>query len=279
MALGETDTKKIINFVKKEPRTVQEISRLINKSWVTTDKYINDIKKRTGLVNIKVFRKGTQGALKLVYYPLIDSLLEDDIKEDLYNQIKSGRKKTDFDVMDIFQFVPESRKRSFLEIYKESYQSENQKIIPLFQQAEQVLYCFSGNISFINIKEKDIKVIDILEELLKRGVMIKILCRIHIASLTNIKKIQKLMQKYPGLIEIKHRYHPLRGFIVDDKIARLKVEEPYNLYKSGELQENTRIFYDIKDLEWVLWLQKVFWNLYRSSIEYSSRLTELEKIK
>ena len=48
MALNDQIIKKVVKFVKKEPRTIQEISKLINKSWVTTDSYIQKIKEQTG---------------------------------------------------------------------------------------------------------------------------------------------------------------------------------------------------------------------------------------
>jgi len=44
MPLKEQDTKKIIEFVKKEPRTVQEISKFLKRSWVTTNTYLEQIK-------------------------------------------------------------------------------------------------------------------------------------------------------------------------------------------------------------------------------------------
>ena len=68
MAVSEEETKAIIDFVKKEPRTVQEVAQQIKRSWVTADSYVQHIKERTGLIDIKTFRAGTQGALKLVYY-------------------------------------------------------------------------------------------------------------------------------------------------------------------------------------------------------------------
>lgn len=278
MVLKESDIKLITEYVKKEPRTVQEIAKLIKRNWITTDSYTKQIKDKTGLVNIKTFREGTRGALKLVYYNHSDSVLIDNIKEDLYAKVKNNQFKNEFDFMEIFQFIPDNKKRSFLEEYEDESVSKNQEIVSLFRQTTRQLYCFSGNLSFINMKEHSIKIIDIIEELLKRKVSIKILCRINIASLTNINKLSVLMQKYPDLIEIRHHYQPLRGFIIDDKIARFKDEEQLKSYRRGELNKNTRIFYEIYDEEWVSWLQKVFWNLFRSSLDYRVRLKEIKRI-
>ena len=68
MKLGDQEIQAVVDFVKQEPRTVQEISKLIGKSWVTADSYLKKIKGRTGLIEIKTFRKGSQGALKIVFY-------------------------------------------------------------------------------------------------------------------------------------------------------------------------------------------------------------------
>jgi len=278
MVLKQSYIKQIVDFVKKEPRTVQDISRLIKKSWLTTDSYVKQIKERTGLIDIKTFRKGTQGALKIVFYNYSDSLVTDDVKESVYNKIRSARRKTDFDFMEVFQFIPEEKKKAFIEKYEDKLEAKKLSLSSLFNQATSNIYCFSGNLSFINTKEKDVKVVSMIEELVKRKIMIKVLCRVDIASTLNINKLQTLMMKYPGFIEIKHCYQPLRGLIIDDKIARFKDEEQIRLYKKEELSENIRIFYEIYDSEWILWLQKVFWNLFRSSIDCNTRLKEIKKI-
>jgi hypothetical protein len=279
MALKETDTKAIVGYVKKGPRTIQEISKLIKKSWVTTDSYVKQIKEQTGLIDCRTFRAGSKAALKIVFYNYSDSISSDDLKENLYSQIKAGRSKKDFDFMEVFQFVDDKKKKSFTEPCKdeESY-SGKQHMIPLLRQAEHNISCFSGNMSFINTKEGSTKVIDVIEELLENKVMIKILCRINLASISNISKLSALMTKYPELIEVKHCYQPLRGFIIDDKIARFKYEEKAETYKHGELDTDTRIFYEVYDQEWVAWMQKVFWNLFRVSIDYDKRLKEIKKI-
>ncbi len=279
MALTEEETKAVLLFVKREPRTVQEISKLIKRSWVTTDSYLKQIKERTGLLDIKIFRGGTQAALKLVYYTSGDSLLSDDAREKLFLQIKQGRRKQDFDFLDLFQYVQEGKKKIISESYTDPLISKSQKIAELFRSATGTVYCFSGNLSFLNMQEGKVKMPDLLEELLKNKVNFKILARINVASLENVEKLSLLMQKYPGQIEIKHCYQPLRGFIVDEKMARFKHEEESDMYKEGELHENTRIFYEIYDQEWVNWLQKIFWNLYRGSIDHSLRIREMGKLR
>ena len=92
----------------------------------------------------------------------------------------------------------------------------------------------------------------------------------------NIRKLEPLMKKYPDLIEVKHCYQPLRGFVIDDKAARFKDEELVST--QSKIKVKTRIFYELHDREWVVWLQKVFYNLFRPSIDHSRRLKELQKI-
>lgn len=278
MVLQDKDSKAILSFVKKEPRTIQDIARLLQKSWLTADSYVKQVKERTGLIDIKTFRAGSQGALKLVYYTTPDTLHTNDLREELYSKIKNSRFKGDFDVMELFQFIPGEKKRSFLEVYDQQEVSKNQDIVSLFRGAQRQIFCFSGNLSFINITENQLPLLELIEELLQRKVAFKMLSRINISSMNNLKKLTHLMEKYPGLMEMGHCYQPLRGFIIDDKVARFKSEEEFSAYKSGELPQNTRIFYEIYDPEWIAWLQKVFWNLFRYSIDYSGRLKELKNI-
>jgi predicted transcriptional regulator len=111
--LDEKTRDKIIAFVKKEPRTVQEVAQHIGKTWVTTESYIQQIESKTAVVRLKTFRKGTQGALKLVYYNYAESAGSDAIRESLYTQIRSSRFKHHFDFLEVFQFAHETKKQFF----------------------------------------------------------------------------------------------------------------------------------------------------------------------
>ncbi|MBU2590034.1 MAG: hypothetical protein KKA65_05060 [Nanoarchaeota archaeon] len=278
MVLKEQDIKKIVSFVKAEPKTIQEVSKLIKKSWLTADSYVKQIKEQTGQIDIKVFRKGTQGALKIVFYNHAGSMHTDDLKENFFNQIKVGRWKDDFDFMEIYQYILEDKKKVFSEEFNESLLPENQNLISSMRKAKNHIYFFSGNLSFTNIEENGEKVLSVMEELLKRKVQFKILTRITVTSIKNINQLLLLIKKYPNLIEIRHCYQPLRGLIIDDDFAQFKVEEYLHKYKLNEIEKNKRIFYEIHDKEWIAWLQKVFWNLFRFSIEYDTRIKELKKI-
>jgi hypothetical protein len=276
--LDDKGIKQVIDFVKKEPRTVQDVSKLIGRSWVTTDSYLGKIKESTGLIAIKTFRKGTQGALKIVYHTSTEASKSDELKTILSNQIMNGRSKEDFDFMEIFQFIDDKKKKAFVDIAKENVTSKKANFVNLLSSASDKVYIFSGNLSFINLKEGNKKTIDIIEDLLKRKVMIKIICRVNMASLLNINKLNKLMIKYQGLIEIKHSYQPLRGLIVDNNIARFKDEEQVQSYKKGELDKNQVIFYETYDEEWILWLQNVFWGMFRNAISAESRINEINQV-
>jgi predicted transcriptional regulator len=278
MSLTEKDIQLVTDFVKREPRTVQEISKLIKRSWVTTDSYLKQMAERTGMISIKTFRKGSQGALKVVYYNYSESLMGDSLKENLYHMIRQGRRKSDFDFMDVFQYVEEKKKRHIVTMFEDGKIAPSENLTIFFRQAASKILIFSGNLSFINVTDRKLKLVDLIEETVKRGVVIKILCRVNIATMSNIMRLQAIMEKYPGMIEVRHGYQPLRGFVFDDKVARFKNVEESQLYEEGELEKNTAIFYEIYDPEWVNWLEKIFWSFFRTSIDYDSRLKEIRKI-
>ncbi|MBN1792843.1 hypothetical protein JW826_04125 [Candidatus Woesearchaeota archaeon] len=278
MKLSQTDIKRIVEFVKKEPRTVQDVSKLIGRSWVTTESYLQQIKEDTGLIDIKTFRKGSQAALKIVFPASSSNVSSDDLKDRIFQKIRIGRTKNDLDFMGIYQFIPASNKKAYSEQYEEGEITKGYPISHLLRRAENYVYVFSGNLSFLNTKENGKSVLSVMEELLKKKISVKILCRVNLASLSNISKLSLLIKKYPDLIEVRHSYHPLRGFLIDGKLGRFKNEESALKYKKGELVKNTRIFYEFYDHDWISWLEKVFWSLFRVSLDYESRAKEIRKI-
>ncbi len=277
MKLSDQEVQTIVELVKKQPQTVQDIAKTIDRSWVTAEKYLHEIKDKTGLINLKTFREGTQAALKIVYYTATDFSALDDVKQNLAHQIMAAKFKHDFDFMDVFQFVHSSKKRAT------KYEISGRTQAPLAEntgiRATKSVFYFSGNLSFLSQKYgKEKPPIEIMEDQLNDGVLIKILCRVNISSLANIEKISHLLVKYPNQIEIHHRYQPLRGLIIDDEFARFKTWENKADYELGELHKSTRVYYEITDNEWISWLQTLFWKMWRSSIPYDQRLKEIQKI-
>lgn len=277
MTLKEKDSEKIIQFVKKQPRTIQEISKYINKSWLTTDSYVKQIKDSKGILDSKTYRAGTRGALKIVFYNYAEYVNSDDIKENIYKKIISSNKKEDFDFMDIFQNVDDKNKKITAQDIDDKNEFRWTKEI--LEQASEKIYIFSGNLSFTNLSDKKNSIIDVIENLLKRKVSIKILCRINLATLSNMNKISKLINKYPQYLEVRHNYQPLRGFIIDGKKSRFRSDEETRRYKKDELEKNLQVIYEISDNDWNSWLENVFWSIFRSSSEYNVRIKELGKIK
>jgi hypothetical protein len=49
-------------------------------------------------------------------------------------------------------------------------------------------------------------------------------------------------------------------------------------YKANELDKHTYVFYEIHDKEWVEWLTRVFYVLYRAGIPAARRLEGLNTI-
>ena len=146
------------------------------------------------------------------------------------------------------------------------------------QTKKQILF-FSGNLSFVNFYDGKVKLFDVLEELVKRGISIKVVCRVDFAARENVEKLLSLNFKYgKELIEIHHREQPLRATIIDNNIINLKeIEEPTG--RKNELVEKTFIFYTIKNKEWNEWLSRIFWKMFSSSIDSKKRLEEMRKIK
>lgn len=263
--------KKILEFVATEPKSIQEVARCIEKSWKTADKYLNELKETNPELQIKVFRKGSHGALKVAYLKSTMKKSGDQVRDKLFNDYLVGKVKDDFDVMDFFMQVNSDKKEMFIEEYKESDISKKQDLIKHLKDCKRTLYVFSGNLSWINIKENGVLMLDILDDLIERGVKIKVLCRIDAASIRNIHKIKSLDKKHnTNLIEVHHQRHPLRGFIFDDTMLRLKEEIRPGRYKKGEIDNNLRIFYDVYENEWINWLKNIFYYSFNNAMDLAS---------
>src|SRR3989344_8889592 len=107
--------KKIENLVAQKPRSIQEISNLINKNWRTADRYIEVIKKDFGTLETRVFREGTRGALKIVYWAPIEKVNSSVFQEKLEEDISRSKKKEDFSAFNIFQYISDKNKKVTIE--------------------------------------------------------------------------------------------------------------------------------------------------------------------
>ena len=271
--------KKINDFVYQKPRTIQEISKLIDKSWLTTDRYIRRIMEEEGTISIRTFRGGTRGALKIVYWNL-SPIQKSSFQARLQKQIEVARYKKDFSPSEIYQYINENKKEAWILNEKTYYEKDNfENLKNLLMKAESQILFFSGNLSFCNLSYKDKKIMDTIEFLASSGINMKILTRVEFPGIETIKNVLSLNDKVgKEVIEIRHCYQPLRLTIIDSKIVSIKeVKDPKD-YVGDELKEKINILYRIYDEEWIEWLQKVFWNLFRNSISAEKRISDLEKI-
>ncbi len=281
MVLDNNTIKKICDFVKQKPRTIQEISQLIKKNWRTAERYVEKIEQETGCISCRVFRKGTRGALKVVYWNMIENIHSTSFQTELLNCLVKGRNRGDFSPFDIYQHISGRKKKIQVEeINKNSNLAEATDFVNFLKKAEKQILIFSGNLSWVNSIQKNKDILDVVRELTKKGVSMKIVARVSLVGAENAKKLIAI-NKEPGrdMIEIKHRYQPLRGMIIDNKIAKLREKKDPAYYKEGELKKPMEVFYDIYDKEWIDWLQKVFWKMFSTSLPVEKRLDEIEKIK
>jgi len=278
--LKSEEIKKIEDFVAEKPRSVQEIAEMLKISWRTADRYIGQIQTDLGTLSARVFREGTRGALKIIYLAGVEKVSHSVFQQQLEQQVFQYRKKEDFSAFDIFQHVPDKQKKAWIKAGEsESKAGRLVEFKDLLMQAKKQVIFFSGNLSFINFDDGKINVFKVLEELVKKGIKIKVICRVDVAGIENVKKLLSLNFKYnKEAIEIRHREHPVRATIIDNNLANLK-EIKLPTGREKELNKKVFIFYTIKDKEWVEWLSRIFWKMFSQSVDANKRLEELNKIK
>src|SRR3989344_1061181 len=273
--LDNTTIKKIEDFVYSKPRSIQEIAQNIGKNWRTADRYILEIEKEFGTIAIRTFREGTRGALKIVYWASVEKVSHSVFQEKLEKEILKSHKKDDFSVFDIFQHIDKKNKTVVME---ETEGDNIEGLKKLLLSAKKQLLIFSGNLSFINLKNKKIDILEVFDEIVGKGISIKVICRVDIAGKDNIEKLLSLNFKHgKELIEIRHSEQPLRAVVYDESLATLKeIKEPTGKIK--ELNKKIFIYYSIRDKDWINWLKRVFWKIFNGSIDANKRLEEINKI-
>jgi len=215
--------------------------------------------------------------LKIVYWSSVNEVRGSVFQEKLAEQIGLFQKKQDFSAFDIYQHVPDGKKKIHIDSFRKNMEDiDLSDFANLLKNTKKQLLVFSGNLSWINVRNKKADPFKLVEHLVKKNIPVKIVSRVDFNGWKNIQKLMSLNFKYgKELIEIRHKAQPLRAFISDDKIARIKeVKEPSG--KGGELRERIYIHYTIKDKEWVTWLSKVFWNLFSKSIDSEKRMAQME---
>ncbi len=269
-------TRKIEEFVYFKPRSIQEIAEHLKKNWRTADRYIEEIEKNFGTISTRVFREGTRGALKIVYWASVEKVSSSVFQEKLEKDIFSCKKKEDFSAFDIFQFIPKNKRKILIHTKEKDNLEEFSKL--LLSAQKQILF-FSGNLSFVNLQDKNKDLYNVFEELAKKKISIKILCRVDLAGKENVERALSINSKYgENLIEIRHDSHPLRGVIIDGKLIRLKeIKEPTG--RINELNKKLFIFYTIMEKSWAEWLSKIFWKKFSNSLDANKRLEQLKEIK
>jgi len=115
MALDSETEKRILKFVYKKPCTMSEIASLIGRNWRTADAYVKMLSQSSGAIAVRTFRKGTRGALKIVYWNNNELMNSSEAQERLFEQIKAGRTKQDFSPFNIYQFVDTKKRSAFVE--------------------------------------------------------------------------------------------------------------------------------------------------------------------
>jgi hypothetical protein len=117
-----------------------------------------------------------------------------------------------------------------------------------------------------------------MDSMLSRGVSIKIICRVDLASLENVNAVLALNKKHgKELIEVRHSEQPLRAHIIDGRYVSMKqIVEPTG--KVRELDSRVYVFYRFWDKDWVDWLTRIFWNEFSNSIDAHVRIAELRKL-
>ena len=187
----------------------------------------------------------------------------------------------DFSPSELYQYVDQKKKFAKIMTPKEWSSKENfEKISDLLSSAKSQLFFFSGNLTFSNIGWHDKKIHQIMEELAENNIPSKILTRVELPGIENIKNILAINDRIgKQMIEVRHCFQPLRGSVIDNQVAYFKEMKDPKDYVDEELVKKIIIQYYIYDKDWLEWLQKVFWNLFRVSIPAEKRVKDLEAIK
>lgn len=275
--MNQKTRQEILDLVHARPRSIAEIAEGIEKNWRTADKYVAELVEED-MLGIHIFRKGGRGAIKVVYWPTSLQDTPSAVKNYLFDRIKSTSRKWDFSPLDIVQHV-DKKKRELLYLSEGFYQSgENLTgYLNELNKAKETILLFSGNLSFIDLTQKQSQFYEALVALLEKGVNINILTR---ADASNKQRIRDLLalneQGKKGRLTIRYAHQPLRCTIIDDKSIHLR--ESFAIYEDLTKKSQGEYIYRITDESWTKWLTDVFWHLWRGSLEAEERIKILEEV-
>ncbi len=281
MVLDLTTIEKIKGLVYQKPQSINSIALALGKNWRTADRYVEEIKKKTGTIKTMTFREGTRGALKIVYWNNTEKIYSTDIQEELFKKIELGINKSDFSPFEIYQYVDPQKREGFYEEIKheKNYNYRIEDLIPYIETSEKEISIFAGNLAFIHLEHNKRKIIDYIHDAIQRGVLIKVISSINLVDLKNIELLLSLNQGLrEPLVEIRHSIIPLRGYIFDTKILRLG-EVAYGQKKEGQVQNTIANYYEIRDEMWVEWIEKLFWKKFQQAIPAKKRLEHINSLK
>ncbi|MBT5022413.1 hypothetical protein HOK51_01115 [Candidatus Woesearchaeota archaeon] len=287
MVLDNKSIDKIKAFVYAKPRAINEIAQMLNKNWRTADRYVDEIKKRTGHIQTKTFREGSRGALKIAYWNNLEKIYSTDIQEKLFKQIEKGIDKQDFSPIEIFQYVDADKRDGYFEEikpdkknkkYNEDYQYNVETLFPLIDNAKEEILIFIGTSSWIHLNYKDRTLFDAILTAAKRGVLIQILTNVNLLDKENLRKVMSINTTLgKEQVMIRHEITPLRAYIIDKTVAKFsEIKVPKS--KPGELQKTLGVYYAFYDEDWVEWIRQMFWKKFQLAVPAKSRLDALESL-
>jgi hypothetical protein len=277
VALTKEIEEQIKSFVYLKPRTVNEISQIINKNWRTALRYVEQIMLKTGTIKTRTFREGTRGALRLVYWNSAEKIYATDVQETLFKKMELGVQKSDFSPFEIFQYIdPEQRHAYYENIENEDkYDYDIKNLLPFFESTKEELVIFAGNLAFIHLKHQKKTVLSYFAACIKRGITIKIISNINFTDLQNVQQILQLNAGLATpLLQLRHAVTPLRAYIFDTSVARFG-EIANSQGKPGQRAGKTAIYYELKEKSWLEWIQKLFWKKFQEAIPAKKRVDNL----
>jgi hypothetical protein len=269
--------RRLLEKISRSPCSIQELAFEFEKNWRTIDNYIGKLVDE-GLVCIKEFKKGSRVAFKIVFIQPEINFQISDIQKQILKKIESGQRSQNFSPLNIIQHIDENEFKAYFKSTQNLSDSTNFELANFLKQATQNILMFSGDLSWVNLKIKTGSLLDTIEDLARRKISIKIIARVDKNTQKIVDKLLNINYKLGyEMIEIHHEEHPLRCFVIDGKIARLK--EPSFSSEKGNLKKIGTYFYMVFNESWINWFERLFWSMFRTSIPASKRIKVLDKIE